>query len=160
MSVNHPVSHRAPYSYMMTKPHTHTCQSVQNNWTPMHKQNQTEAITIQILFGLETICTCAFFWKRGIFLSAVSFWKVLFLFLYLVHVYIVSCIAQKRNNIKRIIFVVSTDFLAFVLRPLHKYRIADEEQQKPPASRQYDSNITDWDIYLYSPHCAGQIKWV
>ena len=124
---------------------------------------------IQMHFWSETFCTRAFLLKTGHFLIYLFILTTLFFFffffLYLVHVYIVSRIAQKRNNIKCIIFVVLNWLLLICLTLPVTSAAADKEQQPEPSSSQHsqiecDSNITDWDIYLYSTHCESQIKWL
>lgn len=55
---------------------------------------------------LAALCSLDSSWKQGVFLFTVCFPSVVPFYLYLVHVYIVSRIAQKRNNIKCIISVV------------------------------------------------------
>lgn len=79
-------------------------------------------------FLMETSCTCAVLLKTGHFLiyRFILTSLVPFFFLYLVHVYIVSRIAQKRNNIKRIIFVVLDR------APFHLCAPAPEQQPPHP----------------------------
>lgn len=126
-------------------------------WNPM------KANDIQMHFWLETFCIRAFLLKTGHFL--IYLFILTSLFLYLVHVYIVSRIAQKRNNIKCIIFVVLNWLLFICLTLPVSSATADTEQHLKPPSSQYsqivcDSNIIDWDIYLYSQHCESHIKWL
>lgn len=126
-------------------------------WNPM------KANDIQMHFWLETFCIRAFLLKTGHFL--IYLFILTSLFLYLVHVYIVSRIAQKRNNIKCIIFVVLNWLLFICLTLPVTSATVDTEQHLKPSSSQYsqivcDSNIIDWDIYLYSQHCECHIKWL
>ena len=164
MSVNHPaMTHLPTKSYAVTKLQTYLlraslhCTPVLLGWNPM------KANAIQIHFWLETFCFRAFLLKTGHFL--IYLFILTSLFLYLVHVYIVSRIAQKRNNIKCIIFVVLNWLLFICLTLPVTSATADKEQHPKPSSSQYsqivcDSNIIDWDIYLYSQHCESQIKWL
>lgn len=100
---------------------------------------------------------CALLLKMGPFLIA---WfiltRVVPFYLCLLHVYIVSHIAQKKNNIKCIIFVV------FEMPLCH---LSCAEDGAETASRSVgswlivcDSRITDGDIYLCLPYCLSQIK--
>lgn len=84
--------------------------------------------------------------------------RVVPFYLCLLHVYIVSHIAQKKNNIKCIIFVV------FEMPLCH---LSCAEDGAETASRSVgswliicDSRITDGDIYLCLPYCLSQIKLV
>lgn len=108
---------------------------------------------------------CSFLLKtRRFLIYSFILTSVVPFYLYLVHVYIVSRIAQKRNNIKCIISVV--------LERLLICPAADKKHPPPTTTTtsscsQYacglivcDTYVTYWDIYLYSPYCESQMKWV
>lgn len=96
-------------------------QSIPAVYTSARGWNTITAITVQVFFffpRLETLCTCAFLLKtRRFLIYSFILTSVVPFYLYLVHVYIVSRIAQKRNNIKCIIFVV-LEWLPFICLPV------------------------------------------
>lgn len=110
---------------------------------------------------------CAFHLKtRRLSDLTIHSYKCWFFLLYLVHVYIVSCIAQQRNNIKCIIFVVLHRLCVVHPSPtVTGYRARETPNpfvcsQSSSSQVRFDSSVIERDIYLYSPHCTRQIKWV
>lgn len=171
LSVNHPtVSHLSNKSHAATKPLRSPC-SAQRSFS----ENTLSATAGDVFFPLlffsflfflhsaNLSLVVHFIWKQGAF-SDLTFhsYKCWFFLLYLVHVYIVSCIAQQRNNIKCIIFVVLHWLCVVYPSPTGTVRETESTFCSLLASSQMrcDSFVIEWDIYLYSPYCTSRTKWV
>lgn len=168
LSVNHPtVSHLSNQSHAATKPLRESLQCAEIIQRK-HISNCWCFFPPFLLFFLHTADSSlvVHFHLKTMRLSDLTFhsYKCRFFLLYLVHVYIVSCIAQQRNNIKCIIFVVLRRLCVIHPSPTVT-RYWERAIKSIVFCAQYsssqirlDSLVIEPDIYLYSPYCAGQMK--
>lgn len=81
-------------------------QSIPAVYTSTRGWNTITAITVQVFFFFPDWRHCAHvhsFWKQGVFLSTVSFWQVLFLFICILYMFTLYLALPKRETILNVL---------------------------------------------------------